>query len=105
MLPVFKTTFSKSKPKEIVYGSFKKSNEEDFNQELRGNLSLIKKKILRANQAPYVTKTLRKAIMKRSQLEKIYFNKRTQESFKIYKKKTITAVDYTNESEKVFLKA
>ena len=33
----------------------------------------IKKKVIRANHAPYVTKALRKAIMKRSQLEKIYF--------------------------------
>ena len=64
----------------------------------------IKKKVIRANHAPYVTKALRKAIMKRSQLEKIYFKKRTQESFKKYKTK-ITAVDYTNEIEKVFLKA
>ena len=65
----------------------------------------IKKKVIRANHAPYVTKALRKAIMKRSQLEKIYFKKRTQESFKKYKNKKITAVDYTNEKEKVFLKA
>ena len=39
MLSVFKTTFSKSKPKEIIYRNFKKFNEEDFNQELRGRLS------------------------------------------------------------------
>ena len=45
-----------------------------------------KKKVIRANHAPYVTKAFRKAIMKRSQLEKIYFKKRTQESFKKYKK-------------------
>ena len=108
MLPIFKTTFSKSKPKETIYRNFKKFNEEDFNQELRGRLSTelvdnyssfenvfidvlnrhasIKKKVIRANHAPYVTKALRKAIMKRSQLEKIYFKKRTQESFKKYKK-------------------
>ena len=66
--------------------------------------ALIKKKVIRANHAPYVAKTLRKAIMKRPQLEKIYFKKRTQESFKkIFKK--ITAVDYTNEREKVFFES
>ena len=108
MLSVFKTTFSKSKPKEIIYRNFKKFNEKDFNQELRGRLSTklvdnyssfenvfidvlnrhasIKKKVIRANHAPYVTKALRKAIMKRSQSEKIYFKKRTRESFKKYKK-------------------
>ena len=31
----------------------------------------LKKKILRANHAPYVTKELRKAVMKRSYLEKL----------------------------------
>ena len=105
---VFKSTFSRSKPKEIIYRNFEKSNEEDFNQELRGKLSTefvdnyssfenlfidvlnrhapIQKKLIRANHAPYVAKALRKVIMKRSQLEKIYFKKRTQESFKKYKK-------------------
>ena len=39
MMSVFKTTFSKSKPKEIIYRKFKKFNEEDFHQELRGRLS------------------------------------------------------------------
>ena len=108
MLSSFKTTFSKSKPKEIIYRNFKKFNEKDFNQELRGRLSTelvdnyssfenafidvlnrhasIKKKVIRANHASYVIKALRKAIMKRSQLQKIYFKKRTQESFKKYKK-------------------
>ena len=46
----------------------------------------IKKKVIRANHAPNVTNALQKAIMKRSQLEKIYFKIRTQESFKKYKK-------------------
>ena len=45
------------------------------------------------------------SIIKRFQLEKIYFKKGTQESFKKIKNKNITAVDYTNEIEKVFLKA
>ena len=117
-LSVFKTTFSKSKPKEIIYRNFKKCNEKDFNQELRGRLSIelldnynsfenvfidvlnrhapIKKKVATANHVPYVTKALRKAIMKRSQLEETYFKKRTQESFKNYKKLT------TKHSRKTF---
>ena len=37
-----------------------------------------KKKVLRANHAPYVTKALMKAIMKRSYLEKLYFKKKRQ---------------------------
>ena len=45
----------------------------------------LKEKTVRAN-APYVTKTLRKAIMGRSYLQTIYFKKRTPESLKKYKK-------------------
>ena len=46
----------------------------------------MKKKLLRANQAPYVTKTLRKAIMRRSNLQTKYFKTRTPESLKKYRK-------------------
>ena len=46
----------------------------------------LKKKLLRANHSQYVTKALRKAIMRRSKLEKIYFKKQTNESLKAYKK-------------------
>ena len=45
----------------------------------------LKKKILRANNAPYITKKLRKAIIKRSQLENIYKKTLTEKSLKVYK--------------------
>ena len=38
VLSVFKTTFSKSKPKDITYRNFKNSEEESFSQELKSNL-------------------------------------------------------------------
>ena len=38
-LLVFKTSFSKSKPKEIINRNFKKFNEKNFNQELRSELA------------------------------------------------------------------
>ena len=38
------------------------------------------------NNSPDVTKALKKTIMKRSKLEKIYFRKQTNESLKAYKK-------------------
>ena len=38
VLPVFTTTFCKSKPKEIIYRNFKNFEEESFNQELKNNL-------------------------------------------------------------------
>ena len=108
VLSVFKTNFPESKPKEIIYRNFKTFNEEDFNQELCGRLSAelvdnyssfenvfidvlnrhapIKEKVIRSNHASYVTKALRKAIMKRSHLEKIYFKKELQNPLKKQKK-------------------
>ena len=46
--------------------------------------SFEKKKMLKANHAPYITKALRKAIMIRY-LENLYFKKRTSESMKKYR--------------------
>ena len=46
----------------------------------------IKSKLLRANHASYISKPLKKAIMKRSYLENLYFKKRTDHSLRNYKK-------------------
>ena len=45
----------------------------------------LRKKLLRANHAPYITKTLRKAIMRRSQLETKDLKSKTQADLKPYK--------------------
>ena len=42
----------------------------------------LKKKILRANHSSYMSKTLRKAIMRRSYLEKKYFLKKPDQSLR-----------------------
>ena len=98
----------KLKSKEIIYRNFKKFSEESFNEELSLKLTNecvnnyssfenifldtlsyhapVKKKLLRANHALYVTKTLRKAIMRRSNLQTKYFKTRTPESLKKYRK-------------------
>ena len=108
VLFIFKTTFSKKGPKELMYRDFKNFDQEIFTQELRTSLSSetvhdytsfednflgvfnknapLKKKVLRENHAPFVTKVIRKAIVKRSYLEKFYFNKKTTESLKKYEK-------------------
>ena len=46
----------------------------------------LKKKILRANHSSYMSKTLRKTIMRRSYLEKKYFKKKTDLSLRACKK-------------------
>ena len=78
VLSVLKTTFCKSKPKEIIYRNLKNFEEESFNQELKNNLinsstesyeffekvfldtlnknAPLKKKSVRANHASYVVK-------------------------------------------------
>ena len=111
VISVFKTTFSKSKAKEIIYRDFKKFSEESFNEKLNLNLTNecvnnsssfenifldtlnrhapVKKKLLRANHAPYVTKTLQKAIMRRSNWQTKCFKTGTLKKFycsRLYKK-------------------
>ena len=125
VLSVFKTTFCKSKPKEITYRNFKNFEEESFNQELRNNLinnniesyeffekvfsdtrnirTPLKKKSFRANHTPYVKKTLRKVIMRRSNLRTINFKKRTPESLKNFRNKRTTIVSYVKKNARCFL--
>ena len=83
VLSVFKT-FSKTGPKEMMYRDYKNFDQYIFSQELCTNLSSetvldytsfeenflgvlnkhapLKKKVLRENHAPYVTKALRKQL-------------------------------------------
>ena len=65
------------------------SNYESFETtfiEVLNKHAPLKKKLLRANHAPYITKTLRKAIMRRFQLETKYLKTKTQIDLKLYKK-------------------
>ena len=102
VLSVFKLHFSKVKAKEVSYRDFRDFKENNFNRDLQSRLSAqsveeyasfekfsldvlnkrapLKKNVVRANHTPYITKTLRKDIMKRSYLEKVYFKKKTPES-------------------------
>ena len=46
----------------------------------------MKKKLIRANHAPYMTKHLRRAIMKRSELQTKYHQHKTPSHFKAFKR-------------------
>ena len=82
----------------LDYNSF----EENFLGVLNKHAPL-KKKVLRANNASYVTKALRKAITKRSYLEKLYLKKKTTESLKKYEKnKNFCSRFYKKERKKYF---
>ena len=94
VVTVLKTTFQKSKPREIIYRDYSKFRE-NLRESFIGNNTFdynkfeeiflrvlnahapVKKKVVRANNMPYMTKTLRKAIMRRSALEKKYFKSKS----------------------------
>ena len=107
VVTVMKMKFKKNKPREIFYRDYKNFNQGQFKEELSTRLeenigdydifektfielldkyAPIKRKLLRANHAPYMTKTLRKAIMRRSQLETKYLKTKTKENLNLYKK-------------------
>ena len=59
------------------------------------NLAPIKKKLVRTNQALYLAKALRKGVMRRSELETKHFKLKTNDTWKAYKNRKITAADFT----------
>ena len=103
---VLKSSFIKLKPKTLHYRCYKKFNCNDFRKELKAALASvsrygefqtkylsilnkhapIKMKSVRANQAPYMTKTLSKAIMTRSSLKNKLYKNFTRENNRAYKK-------------------
>ena len=107
VITVTKMTFHKNPPKEIYYRDYKKFDQDLFREELAEKLygcdscydtfeeifinvlnkyAPLKKKFLGANHAPYMTKTLRKAIMRRSQLQTKYFKNKSQNDYLAFKK-------------------
>ena len=114
IVTVMKYTVPKDRPKIVQYRDYKKFTENSFRIELKEILQkqIIsdyntferiflevlnkhappKKKVLRANHKPYMTKTLRKAIMRRSALENKYYRDKSVETCKTYKKHK----NYTN---------
>ena len=105
-ITVMKTTFPKLPPKIIYYRDNKNFVRKDFRRELknrRGGIenysdfentflevlekhAPIKQKTLRANDKPYMTKALRKAIMRRSYLRTKYLKDKHPDSFEAFKK-------------------
>ena len=107
-ISVLKTTYPKAQPKIIYYRDYKHFDLPKFRAELRDELKKseehnyfhfevtflrvlekyapMKQKVLRANDKPYMTKVLRKAIMRRSALKNKYQNQKTDESLKEFKK-------------------
>ena len=103
-----KGSSSKARPKEMLHRDYKNLDQDKLKPEFKSRIqnesiecysyfekvfvdildehALFKKEFLRANYVPYITKRLRKAIMKRSELKSKYLKIQTQESFQSYKK-------------------
>ena len=97
-LTVMKTKFKKQQPKVVHYRDYKNFNDTTFGNDLQLYLHIsssyddfekiflevlelhapLKQKIIRANEAPYMTRCLKKAIMKRSELESKYFKSKSE---------------------------
>ena len=108
VLTVLKSSITKSKPQKINYRDYKNFDSVRFNDELKYILAKekimsctkfdelflrilnkhtpLKSKLLHSNHASYISKPLKKAIMKRSYLGNLYFKKRRDHSLRNYKK-------------------
>ena len=105
---VFKHNFHRSAPKELVHRDYKNFDRVVFKREVEDKQNQqineykhfkeifleilnihapIKRKLLRANHVPYITKALRKEVMKRSELESKYVKNEKSENLKSYKTK------------------
>ena len=123
IITVLKMTFKKAKPREILYRSYKNYNEDMFREDLNQRLACsknhtefqdgfldvlnthlpLKKKLVRANEVPYMTRALRKAIANRSRLENQYYKYKTYESLRVYKKqKNFCSRLYKKERKKYY---
>ena len=116
VVTVLKTTFPKQGPIVINYRNYKKDDENVFKSDLRQELQKIdpsnlnyssfetafdrvldkhapvKKKYVRANDKPFMTRALRKATMLRSRLRNKYNEDRTAENWNKFRKQRNSCV-------------
>ena len=96
--------------KEDLYKNLKSNNAVNFSDfqntftTVLHKRAPIKKKILRFNNNPFMSKALRKAIMHRSKLKNIYNKKRTDVNCANYKKNRIVVSCYFGELRKNIFK-
>ena len=123
VVTALKISINKCTPKIVTYRDYKKFDLGIFKTELRNSMqnikdyntfetifltvlnkhAPIKQKVLRGNHVPYMTKALRKAIMKRSELKTKYLKHRTQDKLLSYKKqKNYCSKLYKKERKKYY---
>ena len=109
-ITILKTTFVKADPIKINYRNYKNYDPIDFRYELNEKLNCdnnsvinyntfqrifceildkhapIKKKTLRANNSPFMTKSLRKMMMNRSRCKNAFYKNKTAQNWEKYRK-------------------
>ena len=107
IINVLRLKFKKAKPREIIYRSYQHFNHNNFERDLMLSMNSLdrsyrsfeetvintlnkhaplKKEIVRADEVPYMTKNLKKAIATRSRLENRYYKVKSIENKLAYKK-------------------
>ena len=128
ILTVIKSSFIKRGPRIITYRDYRKFDPSVFKEDLKKELAKnnfcyekfevfnsvvtgvldnhapIKKKSVRANDGPFMTKALRRAIMTRSRLRNIYCKYRTVENLKAFKKQRNKCVTILRQAKKDYYK-
>jgi len=120
-IAVLKTSYRKLPHKQIKYRCFKKFNQHNFRTTLQNiisniesdfslvytkiiealnKLAPIKTKTVRGNNAPFMTKTLRKAIMLRSKLRNLYLQNRSKEREESFKRQRNHCVTLLRQAKK-----
>ena len=127
VVTVMKIYFKKQEAKIVTYRDYKNFSNDDFRAELlneltKGNIEISrldifidtilsvlnrrapnKKRSIRANQAPFMNKTLQQAIMKRSRLRNIFKKNCTEENKRNYNKQRNFCVSLLRKEKKSFL--
>ena len=123
VITIFKSKFGKQKPKLMHYRDYKNFDKGHFESELKEQSRICtsyetfekvfleilelhapqKQKYVRANEVPYMTRTLRKAIMRRSQLETKFLKSKSDQDKQNYKRhKNFVSKLYKKERKKFF---
>ena len=119
---ILRKSITKGNPRNILYRDYKIFDQKKFEDQLRSQLASIKtvdysqfheiflktldaiapikKKILRFNHNPFMSKALRKAIMVRSKLKNKYNKNRTEENWDSYKKQRNFCVNLLRKTKK-----
>ena len=117
---MLRSTFAKGKPKKMFYRCYRNFDNKKFEEELQKQLlsvsdfesfqfafkvilnqfAPLKQKLIRNNNQPFMTKTHRKAIMKRSKLRNMFNEEENIENWSEYKRQRSLCSNLLKQSKK-----